>query len=202
MCDTTHLYRCVTWLTHMWHDSFTCATWLVFTRLEVWWYVDIPFGCDVSHSHVQHDSLIYYFCVYDVTRSYVQHDSPIQHRWHTFVTVTWFCVCVTWLIHMCDMTHSINTGSTYLRQSNGLVCVKRLFDMWNTTHLYVRYDSFTYATWLIHMCNMTHSYFTGDIRLCPHFFSRLHSNLLICKISESRWHADTPVCNVTHSYAQ
>ena len=38
-------------------------------------------------------------------------------------------MCVTWLIHMCDMTHS---------------CV------WHY--------SFIYVTWLIHMCDMTHSY--------------------------------------------
>jgi len=38
-------------------------------------------------------------------------------------------ICVTWLIHMCDMTHS-----------------------------YVRHDSFISATWLIHMCDITHLY--------------------------------------------
>ena len=38
-------------------------------------------------------------------------------------------ICVTWLIHMCDMTHS-----------------------------YVWHDSFICVTWLVHMCDMTHSY--------------------------------------------
>jgi len=40
---------------------------------------------------------------------------------------------VTWLIHMCDMTHS-----------------------------YVWHDSFICVTWLIHMCDMTHSYVWHD----------------------------------------
>jgi len=38
-------------------------------------------------------------------------------------------ICVTWLIHMCDMTHS-----------------------------YVWHDSFICVTWFIHMCDMIHSY--------------------------------------------
>jgi len=37
-------------------------------------------------------------------------------------------ICVTWLIHICDMTHS-----------------------------HVWHDSFTCVTWLIHMCDMSHS---------------------------------------------
>jgi len=43
--------------------------------------------------------------------------------WHDSFT------CVTWLIHMCDMTHS-----------------------------HVWHDSFTCVTWLIHMCDMTNSH--------------------------------------------
>jgi len=46
-------------------------------------------------------------------------------------------ICVTWLIHMCDMTHS-----------------------------YVRHDSFICVTWLIHMCDMTHSYVWHDSFIC------------------------------------
>jgi len=38
-------------------------------------------------------------------------------------------MCVTWLIHMCDLSNS-----------------------------YVRHDSFIWVTWLVHVCDMTHSY--------------------------------------------
>ena len=57
-----------------------------------------------------------------MTHSFVWHDSFI---------------CVTWLIHMCDMTHS-----------------------------YVWHDSFICVTWLIHMCDMTHSYVWHDSFTC------------------------------------
>jgi len=73
---------------------------------------------------------------------------------------------VTWLIHMCDMTHS-----------------------------YVWHDSFICVTWLIHMCDMTHSYVwqasficgTWPICLCDVTFSYVWKWLI-------RW------CDRTHSY--
>ena len=64
--------------------------------------------------HVTHDSSEQESCEWVMSYSYVCHDS---------------FMCVTWLIHMCDMTHS---------------CV------WH--------DSFICVTWLIHVCDMTHSY--------------------------------------------
>jgi len=45
--------------------------------------------------------------------------------------------CATWLIHMCDMTHS-----------------------------YVWHDSFICVAWLIHMCDMTHSFVWHDPFIC------------------------------------
>jgi len=41
-----------------------------------------------------------------------------------------------------------------------------LFRMWDTTHSYVRHDSFVCVTWLIHMCDMTHSYVWHDSFIC------------------------------------
>jgi len=95
MCDMTHSYMrhesfvCATWLmymcdmthSHVWHDSFTCVTWLIHT-------------CGMNHSHVRHDSHIcaarlIHTC--DITRWYVWHGS---------------LMCVTWRIHVCDMTHA------------------------------------------------------------------------------------------------
>ena len=64
--------------------------------------------CDMTHSYVYHDSVI------------VWNDSFIlqHHVWHDSFT------CVTWLIHMCDMTHP-----------------------------YVWHDSFIRLIWLIHTCD-------------------------------------------------
>jgi len=49
--------------------------------------------------------------------------------WHD-----WF-ICVTWLIHMCDMTHLCVTWLIYTR---------------GMTHSYAWHDSFTRVTWRIH----------------------------------------------------
>ena len=72
----------------VWHDIFTCGSWLMYME-------------DMTHSYKWHSvfkfetpSFIYvtwliYMC--DMTHSYVWHDSLI---------------CMTWLINMCDMAHS------------------------------------------------------------------------------------------------
>jgi len=90
MCDMTHSY--------VWHDSFTCVTWLIHTR-------------DPTHSHVWHDSCIcvtWIIHMYDMTHSYVWHDS---------------FTCVTWLIHTRDPTHSRPHRAT--RKGNNISSKRR-----------------------------------------------------------------------------
>jgi len=61
-------------------------------------------------------------------------------------------VCATWLIHMCDMTHS------YVRHDS-FTCATLLSHMWrDITYSHVQHDSYIYvtcliytSTWLIHM---------------------------------------------------
>jgi len=59
---------------------------------------------DVTHLHVWHDSFFIY----------TQHNVTNPHLWHYSST------CVTWLIHMCDMTHPGRHGgySARLRTTN------------------------------------------------------------------------------------
>jgi len=88
----------------VWHDSFirmsaTCVMSHIWMSHVSWHdsFIRISATCVMSHiwmSHVSwHDSFIRISatCVMSATCRYVWHDSFI---------------CVTWLIHMCDMTHS------------------------------------------------------------------------------------------------
>ena len=64
-------------------------------------------------------------------------------------------MCVTWLIHMCDKTHSYVWHDSF-------ICVTWLIHMCDTTYSYVWRDSFICMTWLIHMCDTTYSYVWRD----------------------------------------
>jgi len=57
--------------------------------------------------------------------------------------------CVTWLIHMCDMTHSHLWHDSF-------TCVTWLIHMCDVTHSCAWRDAFTCVTWLIQMCDVPH----------------------------------------------
>ena len=99
----------------------------------------------MTHSYTRHDAFI---CM---PPSYVWHDSfthYVHMRQDSFISslsymqhdpFTW----ATWLIRMCDMTHS-----------------------------YVWHDSSTCATWLIHICDMTHPHRRHDSFVCATVHTR------------------------------
>ena len=114
-----------------WHDSFIGVTWLIHMCVSVqqvrfdlsmcaWaWLIHI---CDMTHSYMWHDSFIYvtwliHIC--DQTPVNVRF-SPSGAIWLIYMHMAGFIhmcdvtrspmwhdslICVTWLIHMCDMTH-------------------------------------------------------------------------------------------------
>ena len=109
---------------HVWHDSFTCVTWLIHM-------------CDVTHSYVWHDSFIcatwlVHMC--DMTHSYVWHDSFI---------------CVTWLVHICDATPSYVWRNSFIWETDSFICVTWLLHMCDVTRSYVWHDSFICVTTLL-----------------------------------------------------
>jgi len=133
-----------------------------------------------------------HLCVWCMSESCPKYESVMSHQptVYEWNAGCYSLVCVTWLIHMCDMTHSYffwtwlihMCGMTDLHAWHDLrICgtwlihngchdsfigVIRLFHECSMTHLYVGHDSFICATWRIHMCDMTHSYVWHDSYIC------------------------------------
>ena len=154
----THSCTCVTRLNHTntclydmtpvcaWNDSCTCVTWLMhmceITLAYVW----------PTLVYVWHDLFVYAnTCLCDMNPVCVWRDS---------------CICVIWLMHICDMTHS-HVWMSHSCVWHGLfICVTGLIHMCDMIHAYVWHDSCICVTWLIHMCDMTHSYVWHDSIIC------------------------------------
>jgi len=87
--------------------------------------------------------------------------TAINHKWRLFVVSHDSFTRVTWLIHMCDMTHSYVWHDSFM-------CVIGLEHTCDVTYSYVRhaslirvtrrYVSIICVTWRVHMCDMTHSH--------------------------------------------
>jgi len=157
MCDMTHSY--------MWHDAFTCLTWLIHTCATA------HFGgilCRKRHNcsrphHPCDVTQMRHVC--DMTHPQVRHDSCTCVTWriHTCDMTLW----LIWLIHMCAMAHF---GGILCRKKNKysrpppvtwlkcVMCVTWPINMRDITHLYVWHDAFICVTWRIHICDMTNSY--------------------------------------------
>jgi len=158
------------WLTHAYvnaaretrSDIFGCV---VFCGYHAWW-CRAAYGmgcrweawlihtCKMTHSYVPYELFIFatwliHMC--EISHSYVQYDS---FKCATFLIHTYRHI----FINICRvMSHGIWYGLQ-------VRCVTHW--MCNTTHSYMRHDSFICATWLIHMCDMTHSYVRHDSFIC------------------------------------
>ena len=169
MCDVTYScawhdsFWCVTWLIHMcdithsyvWHDPFICATELIhmcdMTHPRVTWLNNM------QHDMLSHGTHLESCCrhTYEWVMSHIlmRHDM-LSHGTHlkmcAMTQTQDVChdssICMTWLIHMCDVTHP-----------------------------YVWHDSFICVTWLIHVCDMTHPYMWQDAPALPHLQSLSHT---------------------------
>jgi len=89
----------------------------------------------------------------------------------------------TWLIHMCDMTHSYVWHDSF-------ICVTRLIHICDVTHSYVWLVHacanlildrlFERTTWLIDVCCMTHSYVWRDFFMCVTWFLHMYDMTHSC----------------------
>jgi len=148
MCNMTHSYvwhdslnhSFDTTYSHVWHDSSTVthSGRPCLTRLEVW-----------------RDSFI---CVTRLTHSYVWHDSLKCVTWLSQSDRLWLPVsypprCVTWLIYMCDTTHSFIRVTCLIHSHRW----RDESDVWCNSLMCVRDDSFVRVTWLVRKGDVTHS---------------------------------------------
>jgi len=133
--------------------------------------------------------------------------------WDELLTVA-ILRCVTWLIHVCDMTHSCVWYDVF-------TCVTwRIHESWcelpygghsevcNMTHSRVWLDSFMCVTWRIHVCDMTHLWVMMWAAPWWPFWGVWHDSFMCVTLTHSRvWHDSfmcvtwlIHVCDMTHLY--
>jgi len=126
-----HAKNYVTWLVHMYHDSFTRHICIRRVTLHV------NESCHICIRHITYDGVMSHINLCDVTCAYVPW---IIHMWRSALVCDLTQLCVTWLRHMwcdvyiCDVTRSHVTW---------LIQVWHDWFTCGTTH--------SYLTWLIHM---------------------------------------------------
>ena len=135
ICDMTHSY--------VRHDSFVCVTWLIHR-------------CDMILLHGCHDTLtcVRWLIAMCYNKGAFSH-SPDTHMWgltprcvrhKSFTSVT----CGWDMSHTHTHTHTHTHVERSCRWVTHSTCVAM-------THSYMWHDSFTYVTWLIHICGTLHS---------------------------------------------
>ena len=88
-------------------------------------------------------------------------------------------ICVTWLIHMCDTTHSYVWHDSFIHVTWPFIYVTWLIHICDMTHSYMWHDSFICVTWLIHMCGVSHSYMWRDslqLPFCVHLETHIYTH--------------------------
>jgi len=161
-CDTYDFFTCDT------YDSFICLL------CHIWWSHVSYTSCDTYDSFIcdTYDSFI-------CPRIRFLHVSHMMYMRHTVFTcwrrLSFFYkkrnasgfvgqgwqepfLCVTWLIPVCDMTHSCVWHDAFM-------CVTWCIHVCDMTHSCVWHDAFMCVTWLIHVCDMMHSCLSYDSRM-------------------------------------
>ena len=169
----------------LWHDSLMYDSYRIYINayimrdmmhpICVTWLIHM---CDMTHTcttaaYIIRDGWLMHESCH--TRLYMRHDS--------FICVKLIHICMTWRIHMWDVTHSCVTYTSCMPLERGWsrhIC--------NMTHSYVWHDSFISVPWRIHIYDMTHSYVWHGAFTCA---TRLFD---MCGVTHSC------MCGITHAY--
>ena len=124
----------------LWHDSFPCEI------------------CDMTHSHVRHDSFGVVFALLLVFAPLASvcpcvRETWLIHTWdmtHSHVRHA-LCTRETWRIHTCDMPHS-----HVRRDLFGVVFVHLFAPLASVCPCDMTHSHVRFAIWLIPMWDMTH----------------------------------------------
>jgi len=124
----------------------------------------------------------------------------LTHHWGSETLSCLVCrwrgsfICVTWLHHMCDMTHSYVWLDSFIRVACSFLRVPWLIHMCDMTHSCVCHDSFLRVTRLIHVCDMTHLHAGHAHSYVWHASSICGTCSFMCVT----WLI--PTCDMPHSY--
>ena len=146
----------------MWLDSFQCGAW--------------------CHSYD-----MTYLCVCHAAVICLMGHGMTRMSCHACILASALIQCVTWRIHLCAMTQ------LYIRWDSYVVWPT---NTWNSLmHSYEWHDSFICATWIIQMCDMTHSLFVPSVCAAA---TRFHNSFVFVTCLIHAYH----ICDLTHAYVR
>jgi len=191
-------------MTHSWDDVFVKHGSLLGRHNECVWLMRM---CNMTNSYVWHYSFISATRLIPETTYLL----TMAHCYDDTTNAYDSCVCVTWLIHMCDITHSYVRHDSFIyvtwhMRDFGMTrsCVRH-YSCTCATWIVYMCESCVYATWLIHVCDMTHSYVWHDsfirVTWLIHMWDMTHSwRIQMCDMTHSScvtWLGH--MCNMTQT---
>jgi len=141
MYDMTHLYQ--------WHDSFMCVTWLIAVRAQCLGSI-----LNLLKGQPKWHKIVSLCGIYKCDMTY---HMPNMTRW-SVGTMCWLSIGPTWLIHMCDVTHSYVWHDSFLYLTS-------LVPAWLRGHFILVIQE---TSWNGSLCAMTLSYAWHDESFIGH----------------------------------